>query len=157
MNPKFSISEHKPIGGQWIFENSRSIIQRPGDSFPLFVIFLGPICNTFNTKFIQQQKTTCQDNYVLKVGDGQDAYDTMTQFFKDSVKGHMARCIMLNPMYLQLLLFVIFLGPICNTFNTKFVRQQWREVETIYNKNRLDIFKAPLVEGDATCRCYRIY
>ena len=124
-----------------------------------FCNILGPICNTFNTKFVQQQKTTCQDNFVLQVGVGQNAYDIMTQFFKDSVKGHMARCIMLNPMHLQLPPFVILLGPICNTFNTfnnKFVQLQWREVETIYNNHCLDIFKAPLADGDARCSCYRI-
>ena len=49
-----------------------------------------------------------QDNYVLKVGEGPNAYDTVKQFLKNSVKGHMARCIMLNPMHL------LTASPFCN-------------------------------------------
>eukprot|EP00112_Aurelia_sp_Birch-Aquarium-sp1_P010292 Seg2203.8 transcript_id=Seg2203.8/GoldUCD/mRNA.D3Y31 product="hypothetical protein" protein_id=Seg2203.8/GoldUCD/D3Y31 len=98
----------------------------------------------------------CNPSYHLVVGDTSDAYKKIEDFFEESVVSHMARVIMLNPLHVNLPPFVIYLAPTCNIFNHDDVKDQWRQVQTIYNEHLLEIFKAPLVakasDGDSRRR-----
>ena len=92
----------------------------------------------------------CQESFTYVVGND---HESLVNFFKNSVIATMARVIIFNPLHINLPFMVVFLGCTCNSFDHKYVEEQWKECKKIYGEHFLDVFKAPLVgqasDGDS--------
>ena len=65
---------------------------------------------------------------------------------------------MLNPIHPELPPFVVLLQPVCNKFDSSFIRHQWNTIKDLYQKHLADIL-GPLVrhasDGDSRRRKLR--
>ena len=97
----------------------------------------------------------CDPSYVHVVGSDDGSYNNLVEAFKENRIGTNARVIMLNPIHPDLPPFVVLLQPVCNKFDSSFVRNQWNTIKELYKKHLAEIL-GPLVghasDGDSRRR-----
>ena len=97
----------------------------------------------------------CVSSCMIKVGDSNAGYETIVSSFKDYVVGHYARVLIANPLHPKLPRLVLVVQCTCNCFDADFVKCQWNEVETLWEKH-LSTSIGPIVghasDGDSRRR-----
>ena len=97
----------------------------------------------------------CLDHFTVKVGDGEEGYNTIFSAFRNNVIGNYARAIILNPLAPNLPRLPILIMPTCNRFDTDFVHRQWQEIERLFEEE-LEATLGPLIghssDGDSRRR-----
>ncbi|XP_072023023.1 uncharacterized protein [Amphiura filiformis] len=98
---------------------------------------------------------TCKEDFSIKVGDGEEGYNNIMKSFQDCKIGSMGRAVILNPLHPALPKIPILIHPTCNTFDSGFIRRQWDELQSLYDRHLHDIL-GPLIgqasDGDARRR-----
>ena len=99
----------------------------------------------------------CLDHFTVKVGDGEEGYNTIFSAFKNNVIGNYARAIILNPLVPNLPCLPILIMPTCNHFDTDFVHRQWQEIERLFEEE-LEVILGPLIghSSDGDSRRHKI-
>lgn len=96
----------------------------------------------------------CLDHFTIKVGEGEEGYNTIFSAFRNNVIGTYVRAIILNPLAPNLPRLPILVMATCNCFNADFVYRQWQEIERLF-ENELEATLGPLIghssDGDS-CR-----
>ena len=97
----------------------------------------------------------CLDHFTIKVGEGEEGYNTIFSAFRNNVIGNYARAIILNPVAPNLPRLPILVMATCNCFNADFVYRQWQEIERLF-ENELEATLGPLIghssDGDSRRR-----
>ena len=97
----------------------------------------------------------CLDHFTIKVGEGEEGYNTIFSAFRNNVIGNYARAIILNPLAPNLPRLPILVMATCNCFNADFVYRQWQEIERLF-ENELEATLGPLIghssDGDSRRR-----
>ena len=97
----------------------------------------------------------CLDQFTVRVGDGEEGYNTIFSAFRNNVIGNYARAIILNPLLPNLPRLPILIMPTCNRFDTEFVHRQWQDIERLF-EGELEATLGPLIghssDGDSRRR-----
>ena len=97
----------------------------------------------------------CLDHFTIKVGEGEEGYNTIFSAFRNNVIGNYARAIILNPLAPNLPRLPILVMATCNCFDADFVYRQWQEIERLF-ENELEATLGPLIghssDGDSRRR-----
>eukprot|EP00112_Aurelia_sp_Birch-Aquarium-sp1_P026516 Seg944.3 transcript_id=Seg944.3/GoldUCD/mRNA.D3Y31 product="hypothetical protein" protein_id=Seg944.3/GoldUCD/D3Y31 len=97
----------------------------------------------------------CKEDFVLKVGDDDDAYERLLDAFKENAIASYARVILINPVHNDLPPLVALLQAVCNKFDHEMVQRQWSEIRALYDRHLLPVL-GPLVghssDGDSRRR-----
>ena len=86
----------------------------------------------------------CLDHFTVKVGEGEEGYNTIFSAFRKNVIGNYTRAIILSPIAPNLPRLPILIMPTCNCFDTEFVHRQWQEIERLF-ENELEGTLGPLI------------
>ena len=101
----------------------------------------------------------CQEGFVHVVGADDDAYQNLTDAFKNNCVAGYARAILINPIHKDLPPLVALLQAVCNKFDHHFVHKQWREIQRLYDRHLLHVL-GPLVghasDGDSRRRKFHL-
>lgn len=75
----------------------------------------------------------CSDDFNIKIGEGEEGYNAITDAFSKNKIGNYARVILINPLHPALPKLPAMIMPSCNCFDHKFVNDQWRELSDYYD------------------------
>ena len=100
-------------------------------------------------------KHMCVEDCNVEVGEGEKGYENIVSAFKVNEIGGYARAILLNPLHPCLPKLPVLVMPTCKKFDSKFVRNQWDQLQAIYDKH-LRVNLGPLIgqasDGDSRRR-----
>ena len=104
----------------------------------------GAMCSGACTTVPQCVKQGCPDRHAcawqanditIVVGDHAQSYEQVTQFYQKRRVARHLRAIIANPLHPDLPRLVLVLTGTCNTFSYRdYVKPQWDEVETMYDR-----------------------
>ena len=99
----------------------------------------------------------CLDQFTVRVGDGEEGYNTIFSAFRNNIIGNYARAIILNPLLPNLPRLPILIMPTCNRFDTEFVHRQWQDIERLF-EGELEATLGPLIghSSDGDSRRHKI-
>ena len=97
----------------------------------------------------------CDAEFVLNLGDDENAYAALVDAFQNNRLSGFARVIMINPLTKELPAVVVHLQATCNKFTHEYVRLQHQNIQQLYNEYLLPVL-GPLVghasDGDSRRR-----
>ena len=76
----------------------------------------------------------CEENFVIFVGNEEDAYERLVEAMNTSKLANYARVIMINPLHERLPRIVLHLQANCNCFTHNTVIHQWLKYDAICNE-----------------------
>ena len=97
----------------------------------------------------------CEENFLVRVGEGEDGYRNIVSAFENSIIGSYGRLIMINTLHPSLPNIPILVMPTCNTFTHKMVEEQLRKAYLYYEKHvesTLGPLVGPSSDGDSRRR-----
>ena len=97
----------------------------------------------------------CLDHFAVKIGDGEEGFNTIFSAFRYNVIGNYAWAIILNPLAPNLPRLPFLIMQPCNRFDTDFVHRQWQEIERLFEEE-LEATLGPVIghssDGDSRRR-----
>ena len=97
----------------------------------------------------------CMTNCVIKVGDGEEGYNTIVDAFKTHTIGCYGRLIMINTLHPSLPNIPVLMMSTCNTFDHEMVHKQFKMIGEFYKKHIEPILgplTGPSSDGDSRRR-----
>jgi hypothetical protein len=79
-----------------------------------------------------KENRLCISIFRPHVGNGESGYAAIVDSFRQNVKGNFARVIMVNPLHALLPRLVLVVSCTCNRFNSDWVRNQWKTIDTLW-------------------------
>jgi hypothetical protein len=76
----------------------------------------------------------CISDYKLLVGSGDEGYSRVVEGFRTNKVGGFARVVVVNPLHDKLPRLVLVVSYTCNCFNAAWVRDQWKTIERLWEK-----------------------
>ncbi|CAM6105892.1 unnamed protein product [Calypogeia fissa] len=80
----------------------------------------------------------CLVGLEIVVGDGEIGFNNIADSYEGYVKGHQARCIIVNPLVVGLPRLCILATITCGKFDAQWVRHQWKILQSLWDIQCLD-------------------
>ena len=81
-----------------------------------------------------KENHVCISDYKLLVGSGDKGYNNIVEGFCTNKVGGFVRVVVVNPLHDKLPCLVLVVLCTCNCFNATWVRDQWKTIEQLWEK-----------------------
>ncbi|CAM6101773.1 unnamed protein product [Calypogeia fissa] len=84
-----------------------------------------------------QDNHSCVTGLEIVVGEGEARFNVITESFEKHKVGHMARCVIVNPLVVGFPKLCLLATSTCGKFDTEWVKRQWNILEEMWNSHCL--------------------